>query len=202
MSRAWRMRERFASPSVVSIRSIVDERPTSLTNVITPVGRRLRSDSSAMKSMIGALSSWLAVLSMQLPPHNGLCRLKSPAIITFVCGSRSFSCCTSSSIVRSLLLSSSLFSSLVLVDDDKSRMYTETTINFLPPTCATTAVISAESTYNCPAFTSLDPQMHVRTGYCPSRLPCGMYVVQLGFVPCSTTSPSARKHPGSCPRMN
>ena len=78
--------EHFASSlaifAVVNIKSIVDMRPASLTTVITPAGSRLCSDSSAMKSMIGALSSWLDVLLTWLPPQSGLCRLKPPAPTT------------------------------------------------------------------------------------------------------------------------
>ena len=52
----------LARPGVVNIRLIVDVHPASLSNVIIPTGSRLWSDRSAIKLMIGALSSCVNVV--------------------------------------------------------------------------------------------------------------------------------------------
>ena len=145
----------LARPGVVSIRLIVDICPILLLNISTSTGSRLWSDRSAIKLIISALSFCVNMVLMWLPPYSGLYRLKLPVITTLV-----YRLCNSLPWIRlliifSLLESSSRFSFLVLLKY-LSGMYTDTIISLLWPTCATTAVMSTESTCSYVAASSLD----------------------------------------------
>jgi hypothetical protein len=52
----------LARPGVVSIRLIINIRPASLSNIGTPTRSKLWSDWSAIKLIIGALSSYVNVV--------------------------------------------------------------------------------------------------------------------------------------------
>jgi hypothetical protein len=81
--------------------------------------------------MIGVLYSCLDVQLTWLPPHSGLCQLKSHTITTSVCGSRRNSFCTSLLIIRGLLRSSFKFLFLGPLQKRKCGIYIDTIISFL-----------------------------------------------------------------------